>query len=635
MSSASDFIVEKSVLKKYVGPGGDVVIPEGVTSIGKEAFRGCDAIISIAIPNGVTSIGARAFELCNNLAKVTIPRSIKSIGAAAFFGCDALMGLTISDLAAWCDIDFSQQQNPFRGASKHSLYLNDMPVQDLDIPRGVTTIKDYAFFGCDSLTRVSFLDSVTTIGAEAFGNCNNLMYVTIPESVTSVGGCAFINCSKAEFVISDEAANRPEYFKIEKGTLRKYYGPGGHVVIPQGVTNIGKAAFYKCSSLTTITIPEGVIGIGYGAFDKCSALTSVTIPEGVKSIGGYAFNGCTKLTEVKIPQSLKSIGERAFSGCRCLAVVNIPDSTAEVDPDFLDADGVTGIVISNPSRLPASLRPKAAVGFSRNHLNGVESGFKENCKYIKSNAAKLVDVAITHPDLLALMCQERLIASKDMQIYMEAVQKTGKADLIAIMLDYNDNKIGAKQKEDVEKRKEKEQAAVTDRMLTRQGKQGIEGLNIAVTGNLETFGNRNELKAFILEKGGKLASSLTAKVDYLIMNYPETDSAKKQAAQELGIEVITERKFNELAGRLFTIEGTRLIKYCGNSEKVTVPNGVTSIGFFAFQGCTGLTSLSITGDVTSIDTFALSDLPNLTIHAPAGSYAEQYAKENNIPFVAE
>ena len=635
MSSANDFIIENGILTKYTGPGGDVVIPEGVTSIGKEAFRGCDAIISIAIPNGVTNIGAGAFELCNNLAKVTIPRSVKSIGSAAFFGCDTLMGLTISDLAAWCDIDFSQQQNPFCCASKHSLYLNDMPVQDLDIPRGVTTIKDYAFFGCDSLTRVSFPDSVTTIGAEAFGNCNNLMYVTIPESVTSVGGCAFINCSKAEFVISDEAANRPEYFKIEKGTLRKYYGPGGHVVIPQGVTNIGKAAFYKCSSLTAITIPEGVISIGYGAFDKCSALTSVTIPEGAKSIGGYAFNGGTKLTEVKIPQSLKSIGERAFSGCRCLAVVNIPDSTAEVDPDFLDADGVTGIVISNPSRLPASLRPKAAVGFSRNHLNGEESGFKENCKYIKSNAAKLVDVAITHPDLLALMCQERLIASKDMQIYMEAVQKTGKADLIAIMLDYNDNKIGAKQKEDVEKRKEKEQAAVADRMLSRQGKQGIEGLNIAVTGSLETFGNRNELKAFILENGGKQASSLTAKVDYLIMNDPETDSAKKQAAQELGIEVITERKFNELAGRLFTIEGTRLIKYCGNSEKVTVPDGVTSIGFFAFQGCTGLTSLSITGDVTSIDTFALSDLPNLTIHAPAGSYAERYAKENNIPFYAE
>ena len=194
MSNASDFIIENGVLKKYVGPGGDVAIPEGVTSIGKEAFRGCDAITSITIPNGVTSIGAGAFELCKNLAKVTIPRSVKSIGSAAFFGCDALTGLTISDLAAWCDIDFSQQQNPFRGASKHSLYLNDMPVQDMDIPRGVTTIKDYAFFGCSSLTHVLFPDSVTTIGAEAFGNCDNLMYVTIPESVTSVGGCAFINC---------------------------------------------------------------------------------------------------------------------------------------------------------------------------------------------------------------------------------------------------------------------------------------------------------------------------------------------------------------------------------------------------------------------------------------------------------
>ncbi len=82
----------------------------------------------------------------------------------------------------------------------------------------------------------------------------------------------------------------------EEGCLTKYSGPGGDVVIPDGVTSIGGSAFSECSSLTSITLPDGVTSIGNSAFYGCSSLTSITIPDSVTSIGWGAFNDCESLT---------------------------------------------------------------------------------------------------------------------------------------------------------------------------------------------------------------------------------------------------------------------------------------------------------------------------------------------------
>jgi len=158
-----------------------------------------------------------------------------------------------------------------------------------------------------------------------------------------------------------------------------------------------------------------------------------------------------------------------------------------------------------------------------------------------------------------------------------------------------------------------------------------------------------------------------------------SNSAKVQKAKELGIEVITERHFNELVGRFFQIDGTNLVWYLGDGSEVTIPTGitsingfsyresltsvtipagvtsieagafykckslrgvvlpdsVTSIGTIAFCWCNSMEYLAIPKSVTSIGLYAFDECPNLTIHAPAGSYAEQYAKEHGIPFVAE
>ena len=212
-----------------------VTIASG-TSIGGSAFYNCSSLTSVTIGNGVTSIGDKAFSYCSSLTSVTIGNSVTSIGGSAFWGCNALKGVHITDIAAWCNIEFGNYSNPLYYA--HNLYLNNELVTDLVIPDSVTSIGDYAFYNCNSLTSVTIPDSVTRIGYGVFEYCYSLTSITIGDSVTSIGGYAF------------------EY----------------------------------CRSLTSITIGNSVKSIGICAFYNCSSLTSVTIPDSVTSIDNSAIN---------------------------------------------------------------------------------------------------------------------------------------------------------------------------------------------------------------------------------------------------------------------------------------------------------------------------------------------------------
>ena len=160
-----------------------------VLEIAERAFRGCTALTSITIPNSVTSIGSDAFAYCSGLTSITIP-----IENFAFWGCTGLTSVHITDLAAWCKIDFYDcDSNPLTYA--HHLYLNGQEIKDLVIPNSVTSIGEYAFYGCSGLTSVTIPNSVTRIGVEAFSGCSGLTSVTIPNSVTRIGYRAFQYCS--------------------------------------------------------------------------------------------------------------------------------------------------------------------------------------------------------------------------------------------------------------------------------------------------------------------------------------------------------------------------------------------------------------------------------------------------------
>jgi hypothetical protein len=207
------------------------IITDGVTSIGKSAFYGCNGLTSITIPDSVTTIGDGAFASCSNLTSVTIPDSVTSIGKSAFGDCSSLTSVTI--------------------------------------PNSITSIDSGTFSRCSSLTSITIPDSVTSIGSVAFSSCSSLTSITIPNSVTSIDFGAFVSCSSLT-----------------------------SITIPNSVTSIGDNAFNACSSLTSVTIPDSVTSIDFDMFRGCSSLTSISIPKSVKSIGLGAFNGCTNLSNI-------------------------------------------------------------------------------------------------------------------------------------------------------------------------------------------------------------------------------------------------------------------------------------------------------------------------------------------------
>ena len=238
-----------------------VTIGNSVTSIGSTAFYVCSSLTSVTIPNAVTTIGDWAFADCSGLISVTIGNSVTSIGTRAFKECSSLTAVHISDIAAWCGIAFGSGSNPLYYA--HHLYLNEEEITNLNIPNGVTSIKDYAFGVCSGLTSVTIPNSVTDIGQEAFMNCSSLTSVTIPNSVT----------------------------------------------------DIGQEAFYLCSSLTSVTIGNSVTSIGSYAFCGCSGMASLTIGSGVKNIGGRVFASCPDLTDVYcMAENVPSTSSDAFTG---------------------------------------------------------------------------------------------------------------------------------------------------------------------------------------------------------------------------------------------------------------------------------------------------------------------------------
>ena len=171
----------------------DLVIPNSVTSIGKSTFEGCSGLTSVTIGNSVTSIGMGAFSDCSGLTSVTIgnsvtsigdfvfsectgltsvtiPNSVTTIGYAAFAGCSNLTSVHINDIAAWCKISFSDSSsNPLSHALQgRHLFLNGEEVKELVIPNSVTSIGNYAFYGCSGLTSITIPNSVTSIGNYAF-----------------------------------------------------------------------------------------------------------------------------------------------------------------------------------------------------------------------------------------------------------------------------------------------------------------------------------------------------------------------------------------------------------------------------------------------------------------------------------
>ena len=269
-------------------------IPGSVTSIGFEAFRGCN-LGTFIIPDNVTSIASQAFWECS-LTSITLPNSLTTIKDGTF-------------------------------------YASTLP--SITIPSSVTTIEGGAFYSCGCLTSITIPDSVISIESQAFSCCYRLSSVTIPDSVTSIGDYAFDECPNLT-TLNISGDSQLSLYNLFSGIT--------HVVFLEGSTKIGSSIISGIESITTVTIPNSVTSIGNGAFSSCTNLKSVTIPDGVTSIGKYAFASCYKLSSVNIPDGVTSIEERTFELCP-IREITIPSSVTTIGANAFGCSGLTTLVI--------------------------------------------------------------------------------------------------------------------------------------------------------------------------------------------------------------------------------------------------------------------------------------------------
>ena len=257
----------------------DVKIPDSVTGIGTDAFAGCEGLANMTIPPNVTRIGDKAFSWCSRLASVTIPDGVTHIGREAFSRCYALASVTI--------------------------------------PGSLRELEDGVFSECRALSNVNIAEGVTNIGFLAFEKCSSLRSVTIPASVKNIDRGTFSECDELmQFVVSEGNAvySSANGLLLSKDGTTLIMGVNGDVIIPDGVTTIGCAAFHRRGGLTSVAMPASMSVIETNAFLDCLRLKSVTMLGDVANIriGEKAFGGCY-LNKVDAPASKKSDGETLLS----------------------------------------------------------------------------------------------------------------------------------------------------------------------------------------------------------------------------------------------------------------------------------------------------------------------------------
>ena len=311
-----------------------VTIPDSVTNMGEAAFRGCSSLTSVTIPDSVASIGRCAFYDCSSLTSVTIPNSVTNIGEYAFYDCSSLNDVYLSDIGAWCGIDFVPTViptvsiycycNPFYYAK--NLYLDGKLVTSLEIPEGVTRILDYAFYNVDCIQNISIPDSVTSIGSNSFQNCDNIISAKAPQCVMGTGLSSTFDSSYQKLqslclganvtaIGADEfnGCRALTHIEVEAGNVCYVKGEDGCLY------DIERKQLLFCPrDKERISIPKGVTTIGNFAFQYCTNLVSVSMPNTLQKIGTYSFQGCPKLIGVTIPNSVKVLPPSAFDGCDVL-----------------------------------------------------------------------------------------------------------------------------------------------------------------------------------------------------------------------------------------------------------------------------------------------------------------------------
>ena len=573
----------------YVPSSLKSVVITGGSSIGSSAFYNCSSLTSITIPDSVTSIGEYAFSGCSSLTSITIPDCVTSIGSSAFSYCSSLTSITIPFVGATLNGTSNTHFGYIFGASGYADNSNYVPSSLKSVVITCSSsIGNYAFYGCSSLTNITIPDSVTSIGSSAFEYCSSL---------TNIG----VDTNNLNY----QAIDGNLYAKDGKTLIQYAIGKTNtSFTIPSGVTSIGSSAFASCTSLTSVTIGNSVTSIGSSAFRGCSSLTSITIPfvgatlNGTSnthfgyifgasdysynddyvptslktvvitdgsSIDGDAFRDCNSLTNVTIGNSVISIGSSAFRGCSSLTSITIPFVGATFNGTSNTHFGYifgASSYFDNSSYVPSSLKSVVITGGS-----SIGSSAFRGCSSLTN---------ITIPDSVTSIGQHAFFSCSSLtsitipdsvtSIWNSAF--SGCSSLTSITIPDSVTSIG-------------DYVFYNCSSLT----------SITIPDSVTS----------ISESAFDGCSSLTS------ITIPDSVTSIGKSAFD-GCSSLT----NITIPDSVTSIGSYAFYNCSSLTSITIPDSVTSIGNYAFRGCSSLTSITIPDSVKSISAWAFEDCSSLT-----------------------
>ena len=503
---------------------------------------------------------SRPFAGLRNVKSVVIKSGVTSIGEFAFHECYSITSITIP--------------GSVKSIGEFAFY-DCTSLEKVNLPKSITNIGSNAFKGCISLKSISIPSSITSIGDYVFCKCKSLTKVTIPSSVTSIGISAFEVCTNLKSVtipssvtsISAWAFSGTKWLENQRKknplvVVNEILIDGrtceGKVTIPSSVKSVANGAFAGCKNLTSVTVPSSVKSIGWSAFNGCTSLTKATIPSSVSSISNSAFEGCTNLKSITIPSSVKSIGSCAFSSCKSLTSVTIPSSVTSIG--------------------------KKAFYYCENLTKAtIKSGIKSIGEEAFSNCENLISITI--PGSVTSIGKSAFYFCKGLAslTIQKGVKSIGEeafqacTSLTSVTLPSSVENIG---------------------MCAFRSCSNL--TSVTIPGSVTSIGN----EAFAYCRN------------------------LKSVTMQKGVTTIEEKAFDN----------------CTNLTSVIIPSSVKSIGEHAFYSCTSLTKVTIPDSVTSIgneafghyyynDSFQFGKVIGFTIYGYKGTAAEKYAKDNEFKFV--